>query len=133
MSRRGRALWTWLATFALAFTVGSSATPPDAFTQLLVVAVALLVTVPVAYWLVYLDGFDSVGVPYHRLPLAVVAGAVVELLLLSSWRVVRPASLAPATGAELGYAVNTVLSVAGLAAGWWLVASERLTRRGFRL
>lgn len=132
MSDRRRFVWTWFAVAILGITLVAAATPPDPLSQLPGLVAALLVATPVAYWLVYRDGFATLGLGYRQLPLAVVAGVVLELVVGSTWELFRPRAFVPAQSPELGYGANVVLSVVSLAAGVWLVASGRLTRQGFR-
>jgi len=132
MTERRRFLWSWFAVAVLGLTLVAAATPPDPLSQLPGLVAAVVLATPVAYWLVYRDGFAVLGLSYRQLPLAVVAAVVLELIVRSTWELLRPRALVPAESAGLGYGANVLLSVTSLAAGLWLVASGRLTRQGFR-
>ncbi|KAB1192512.1 hypothetical protein GJR96_03290 [Haloferax sp. MBLA0076] len=51
---------TLLALDMVVFVVGAYLTPPDPFTQLLLIGPALLLAPAVAWWLVYRDGFAQI-------------------------------------------------------------------------
>lgn len=53
-----RLLGTWVTASLASFVVGTVVSPPDPFSQIIYWGVALLVTLPIAYVLVYQGGYD---------------------------------------------------------------------------
>jgi Sec-independent protein secretion pathway component TatC len=58
MGTHRRFLTTLLALLAGAFVVAAVASPPDPFTQLLYAGALAVVSLPLAYWLVYRGGAE---------------------------------------------------------------------------
>ncbi|MFB6123173.1 MAG: hypothetical protein ABEJ78_06915 [Haloferacaceae archaeon] len=61
MTRHARFVWTLLGFSAVAMVVDALLLPPDPYTQLLFLTPAVGLGFVLAYWLVYLDGFERLG------------------------------------------------------------------------